>query len=52
MLVVFVVTNIVPNSIFASINPVGTMEEIIMAHPELIPITILLPIKILPPTKI
>ena len=50
IMVAFVVTNVILNSIFSQISPIGSMEEIIMSHPGLIPI--LLPIPIMLPTQI
>ena len=52
MLLAFFVTNVIPDSIFAPISPVGAMEEIMVAvylktyRPVLIPIQILLPTQI------
>ena len=53
MTVAFVITNVIPNSIFAPIVPVGATEDIMVAeslktnHPGLIPIPIIIPIPIL-----
>ena len=52
MLVAFIVTNVIPNSIFAPIAPVRTMREIMMAHPGLNLISIILTIPIVLPNQI
>ena len=58
MLVAFVVTNLISNSIFDPISPISEMEEIIVAgslksdRPGLTTIPILLTVKILLLTKI
>ena len=44
VLVTLVVKNVIPNSVFSTIAPVGTIEDIMVEHPVLIPI--LLPAKI------
>ena len=55
ILMAFVVTNVILNSIFSPIAPVGAMKEImvaiLVAHPGIFPIIILLTITILLPTQ-
>ena len=43
ILVAFVFTNVISNSIFAPIAPAGTMEDIMVAHPGIVPLPIILP---------